>query len=210
MTRSAARGTRVIGEMLGDMAEPGSPRAAHGAFVARVGRMIWSFVEVSVPDSPARTIVRHLSAVFFLFAMLVAGAGILLNDRGVLGLGMSSLVVVTVMAGGSALLTNFMRGGRMVRVAGRLGVTVALGLMLYFATVGALGTFGMDPAVGGVHLPTAIGLAAAIVIAGTLLRDIAELAAGLLHRIRSAVHSVTPRRWGSARAARRRRPAAAE
>jgi patatin-related protein len=210
MTRSAARGTRVIGEMLGDMADPGSPRAAHGAFVARVGRMIWSFVEVSVPDSPARTLVRHLSAVFFLFAMLVAGAGILLSDRGVLGLGLSSLVVVGVMAGGSALLTNFLRGGRMARVVTRLGVTVALGVLLYFATVGVLGTFGMDPTVGGVHLPKAIGLAAAVVIAGTLLRDMADLAAGLLHSIRSAVQSVAARRWGSARSARRRSPAAAE
>jgi patatin-related protein len=210
MTRSAARGTRVIGEMLGDMADPGSPRAAHGAFVARVGRMIWSFVEVSVPDSAARTIVRHLSAVFFLFAMLVAGAGIVLNDRGVLALGLSSLVVVGVMAGGSALLTNFLRGGRMARVVTRLGVTVALGLLLYFATVGALGTFGMDPALGGVHLPTAIGLAAAVVIAGTMLRDMADLAAGLLHSIRSAVQSVAAWRWGSARSARRRSPAAAE
>jgi patatin-related protein len=210
MTRSAARGTRVIGEMLGDMADPGSPRAAHGAFVARVGRMIWSFVEVSVPDSPARTIVRHLSAVLFLFAVLVAGAGIVLNDRGVLGLGLSSLLVVAVMAGGSALLTSFLRGGRMARVVARLGVTVALGLLLYFATIGALGTFDLAPVVGGVHLPTAIGLAAAVVIAGTLLRDIADMAAGLLHRIRSVVHSVAARRSSTARSARRRGPAAAE
>jgi patatin-related protein len=210
MTRSAARGTRVIGEMLGDMAEPGSPRAAQGAFVARVGRMIWSFVEVSVPDSPARTIVRHLSAVFFLFAMLVAGAGLVLNDRGVLGLGLASMAVVGIMTGGSAVLANFLRGGRMARVVGRLAITTALGLLLYFATIGALMTFRVEAAFGGVHLPTAIGLAAAVVIAGTLLRDLADLAGGLLHGVRSVVHSVAARRPGAARAAERRRRAATE
>jgi patatin-related protein len=210
MTRSAARGTRVIGEMLGDMAEPGSPRAAHGAFIARVGRMIWSFVEVSVPDSPARTIVRHLGAVFFLFAMLVAGAGIVLNDGGVLGLGLASLVVVGVMAGGSALLANYLRGGRGARVVGRLAVTTALGLLLYLATIGALATFRMDAAVGGVHLPTAIGLAAAVVIAGTLLRDLADLGGGLLHRLRSGarwIAALAARRPGVAQAAEPRRRA---
>jgi patatin-related protein len=207
MTRSAARGTRVIGEMLGDMAEPGSPRAAHGAFMARVGRMIWSFVEVSVPDSPARTIVRHLGAVFFLFAMLVAGAGIVLNDRGVLGLGVASLVVVGVMAGGSALLSDYLRGGRGARVVGRLAVTTALGLLLYFATIGALMTFRMEAAVGGVHLPTAIGLAAAVVIAGTLLRDVADLGGGLLHRLRGVPRWIAARRPGAAQAAERRRRA---
>lgn len=196
MARSASRGTRVIGEMLSGMA---ATRGAvgRGAWVARGTAALWALVEVAMPDSPLRTVTRHLTAVFVLFALLLLGAGLVFGSPGIGWLGAAVLLTVSALGIGTAVMHDYLRRGHLARIAGSLLATTLLGFLLYFATVGALHTANIDPILGGIHLPTAVALAVAAVVLGQLLRDLTAIAGG----VRRSLVRLTGRRRAPASAA---------
>jgi patatin-related protein len=78
--RSAARATTVIGLMLESLSSQRRVSTKYAIWIARLGQVFWSLVEVAVPQSFPNLIFRHwLKLVYFLEALLIAGSTLLLH-----------------------------------------------------------------------------------------------------------------------------------
>ncbi len=70
--RSTARATTVVGKMLAGLSHARNVSSRYGAWLARVGQIFWSLVEVAVPRSIPHFVFRHwLKLLYFVEVLLI-------------------------------------------------------------------------------------------------------------------------------------------
>lgn len=117
--RVLSRSTRVTGDLLEGIGEEYRTNGERGAFlatptawVARLGRVFWGLVEVSVPNSLAQLFFRHGLRLLYLFETLLIVGGTLLANPEVQKFGLLALAITVAIHLGSLLLGDLMLGRR--------------------------------------------------------------------------------------------------
>jgi patatin-related protein len=145
--RSAARASRVFGDMLEGYAETQRRLPKGGVvWVTRLAQIFWLLVEVAVPDSLASLMFRHGLKLLYVFEALMILLGTLLLYPTIQQFGFVAFVATATVHAGVLLLQDAMRReqgteGRWRRVlkyglAGLILVLAALGLVLVLAALG--------------------------------------------------------------------------
>jgi len=108
--RELARSTQVIGKMLQGIAEDKHLPTGPATWVARLGRVLWGLVEVSVPRSVPTLLFRYALQLVYLFEALLVAAGIVFAPGGVLRFGLGALAVTLAVHLSTFLLADILQG----------------------------------------------------------------------------------------------------
>src|SRR5215211_5838934 len=133
--RTLSRSTRVVGEMLENIADGyrGMGRRP-AAWLARFGRVFWGLVEVAVPQSLPGEIFRYWLILLYVFEALLIAAGTIFVKPQVQLLGFITLGVTATVHLGTLLLRDYMLGRRAWL---RILVAALVLALLFLALVGA-------------------------------------------------------------------------
>jgi patatin-related protein len=144
--RVAPRAVQVVGKILERIAESKGIESKFVSWIAKIGRFFWAMVEVAVPDSIPRKLVRHLTGVLGLFLLVLVVAGLVLRGLGLgselLKLSSMCLGTVAILAFLRWLVENYLRGGSALGRFFRLVLTVIGAAALYFTVTGFAGILG--------------------------------------------------------------------
>jgi hypothetical protein len=91
LLETAGRGSRILGSMLDAIAEKHRVRSASLAWVTRVMRLFWGFVEVSLPNTIPNLLAHHLLKLVYLFEVVMIVGGVLLSSPAVEHVGILAL-----------------------------------------------------------------------------------------------------------------------
>ena len=129
----AARATTVIGKMLERLSSSRGASTKPALWIARLGQIIWSMVEVAVPRSLSNLIFRHwLKLIYFLEALLLVGSTLLLAPE----VQKFAITAFSLTAGihlGVYLLSDYLQGKHLLL---RIVLGVVGFLAIFFTAVG--------------------------------------------------------------------------
>ena len=94
--RAMARTTRVIGQILDEIAGSHNADRRPGRWIAKLGAMFWGLVEVAVPNSLANLFFRHWLKLLYTFEVFVIVAGLVLGYPEAQRFGVVLLVITAV------------------------------------------------------------------------------------------------------------------
>jgi hypothetical protein len=104
LLRSAARATKVVGQMLGGLSDNRQLNWA-AVWITRLARVFWGLVEVAVPRSILNLLVRYWIKLLYLFEVLSIAGGVLfaspaIQNAGlkILGLTLAAHITVTLLS----------------------------------------------------------------------------------------------------------------
>ncbi len=149
---TAGRGSRILGYMLDAIAEKHRVKSTSLAWVTRVMRLFWGFVEISFPNTVPNLLAHHLLKLIYAFELLMIFGGVLLSTSavehvGVLALG-GTLAIHTVVLILQDLASgrNRWRNVALGVVVGGLALACVLGLLVFIAGLRAdsLAEFGQS------------------------------------------------------------------
>jgi patatin-related protein len=131
--RIASRSTQITGKILEQIAEKNARAGSRMAWIARLGGIFWSFVEVAAPNTLSNLLFRHwLKLLYFFEAFLIIG-GTLLGNPQVQQFGLLALLVTITVNLTTLYLHDAMRGRKAWKK------TIAAGLIVggvFFTLVG--------------------------------------------------------------------------
>jgi patatin-related protein len=133
--RTAARATTVIGRMLSALSDKHNVNSKSVAWIARLGVLFSSLVEVSVPRSIPNLLFRHWLKLLYLFEVMLIIAATLLSRPGGVQLGWTLLGITVSVNVIAWLLNDFMQRRRTVF---RFVIILLSAMVALFAVVGAL------------------------------------------------------------------------
>lgn len=129
----ASRATRIIGSILEGLSEKRGMNSSLGAWIARVGQVLWSLVIVAVPGSLLNLVFRHWRKVLYTFEVLLIVFGTVLTISPMQQLGFALFGITVGVHLAVQFLSDFMRGKHaLVRVV----VGVLVGVVVVLAALG--------------------------------------------------------------------------
>jgi patatin-related protein len=141
--KTLSRSTRVVGEILEDVADDyGKIGQRPATWMARFGRVFWGLVEVSIPRSIQGEFFRYWLVILYLFeALLIAVGTIFVREQvQALGVGVVALGATAVIHFSTLLLRDYMVGKSTWL---RILIVASVFALLFFAVVGADTLFGL-------------------------------------------------------------------
>jgi len=143
IVRSAARATAVTGSLLEHLADQRRVTGRPFATLASVGRLLWQFVEVSMPHSPLELFGTYWLQLLFLCATLVLLVGVF-GDGSLLSFGALALTVLVIVYFARAALRRYFARQTLVSNS-----VVVLSIVAVTGGLTALSWFFLDDAVEG-------------------------------------------------------------
>jgi patatin-related protein len=131
------RASRILGEMLDDIAEQHRIRSPHLTWITRLLRLFWGLVEVSLPDTWPSILTRHLLKLLYLFEALMIAGGVLLSSNSVVRFGVMALGITLTLHAVIMLLRDF----AVERVTARRALISLLSAVLILAAAFAVAAF---------------------------------------------------------------------
>jgi hypothetical protein len=112
LLRTAARGTKVLGQMLESFAEAQRLDKKRIRWVTRLAQIFYGLVEVAVPNSVPHLIFRHWLKLLYLFELLMVVAGIAFVTQPVQQFGLLTFAVTVTVHTAILVMGDLMRGRR--------------------------------------------------------------------------------------------------
>ena len=132
--KTLSRSTRVVGEILEDVADDyGKIGQRPATWLARFGRVFWGLVEVSIPRSIQGEFFRYWLVFLYLFEALLIAVGTIFVREQVQALGVVALVATAVIHISTLLLRDYMTGKSTWL---RILIVASVLALLFFALVG--------------------------------------------------------------------------
>lgn len=132
--KTLSRSTRVVGEILEDVADDyGRIGQWPATWLARFGRVFWGLVEVSIPRSIQGEFFRYWLVFLYLFEALLIAVGTIFVREQVQALGVVALSATAVIHVSTLLLRDYMRGKSTWL---RIVIFASVLALLFFALVG--------------------------------------------------------------------------
>lgn len=164
-----SRSTNITGNMISGLADKyhSDPGKRFGAWIARLGTILWGLITVAVPQNLAGLFFRHWLRVLYLFAFALIAVGIFVNNNvkfagwQVLGIVVATHIVVSGVG-------SYIRGKKFLKLAKAVAVFAVLALMI----MGGLSLIERYRHIA-LSQPAELALAGAIALVGTLLLSIA-------------------------------------
>lgn len=133
-----ARSVTVFGEMLQSLSDQyGKVGRKFASSIAYAGKVFWGMVEISVPTSVFRYLLRNWLSLFALVSIVTIAAGVLTATSGMSGVGVGMLIIVILLTLFSAFLRYYMIKAKVpphFLIICRVGLLlVALLLLAYLA-----------------------------------------------------------------------------
>jgi patatin-related protein len=125
--RSLARATRIIGQMLEDVADQYSVGQKWAAWVTRLGRLFWGLVEISVPRGLLTLLARYWQQLLLMLAILLIAGGAAFTEPGARNVGWGLLALIAAVGSARRLLGDYMRNR-----TGFLRFLLVLGVFVVF------------------------------------------------------------------------------
>jgi hypothetical protein len=133
--KTLSRSTRVVGEILEDVADDyGKIGQRPATWMARFGRVFWGLVEVSIPRSIQGEFFRYWLVILYLFEALLIAVGTIFVREQVQALGVVALGATAVIHFSTLLLRDYMVGKSTWL---RILIVASVFALLFFAVVGA-------------------------------------------------------------------------
>ena len=132
--KSLSRAVTVVGEMLKGLTTDSALAQKPGIWLARIGRLMWGFVEVSVPGSILRQLFRHASVVTGICALLLVVVGIFFNFGDAQRVGWIVLGALLALNVGSMTLGAYLTGRNRILLALKV---LGIALVVLLAATGA-------------------------------------------------------------------------
>lgn len=158
--KTAARATQVIGQMLEALADKYQMGGRRVGWIARLGQLFWSVVQVAVPGSFANLLANHWLKVLYVFEAFAIVGGVLLGRAEITKFGWAALGYTLAFHLLMLWVGRFIRGAWSVKLGQVLRVVLLVVLGLAVFVLAALELR---------HIPTDINL---------ILRQLAALAGG--------------------------------
>ncbi|HWT00156.1 MAG TPA: patatin-like protein [Pyrinomonadaceae bacterium] len=141
--RTLARGTKVLGLMLENVAEVQRLDKKRIRWVTRLAQVFYGMVEVAVPDSVPHLIFRHWLKLLYLFELLTVVAGIIFTNPALNQFGLIAFGITVTAQAAVLVLGDAMRGRHPWMIVLRVLVVPVV------AVLTALGAFSVYAAVFG-------------------------------------------------------------
>lgn len=151
---AAARATTVIGKLLGSLSSQQDINPRYARWVARLGQIFWSLVEVSVPRSIPNLMFRHWLKLLYLFEVTLIVASTLLVSSEVQKFGLLTFGITVAVQFVVWILSDIISANRAWQyrlkylLIGGAALLVVLGLLLASAMLGFEKAWSM---INGVH-----------------------------------------------------------
>jgi hypothetical protein len=121
-----ARSVTVFGEMLQSLSDQyGQVGKKFASWIAYSGKIFWGIVEISVPTSVSRYLLRNWLSLFALVSITTILIGAFTGTSGMSGVGVGMLAIVILLALFSGLLRYYMLKAK---IPPRLFLVIRLGL----------------------------------------------------------------------------------
>jgi len=133
----AGRASRILGNMLDDIAARHRIENASLSWITRTMRFFWGFVEISLPDTIQNQIAHHYLKLLYLFEVLLIVGGLLFSTPAVQHMGVLALGVTVVLNAVVLILQDLAKGRkRVMRIAGFVvGAILVLACLLGLVVV---------------------------------------------------------------------------
>jgi patatin-related protein len=133
----AGRASRILGNMLDDIAARHRIENASVSWITRTMRFFWGFVEISLPDTIQNQIAHHYLKLLYLFEVLMIVGGLLFSTPAVQHMGVLALGATVVLNAVVLIFQDLAKGRkRAVRIAGFVvGTILVLACLLGLVVV---------------------------------------------------------------------------
>jgi patatin-related protein len=132
---TAARATTIVGDMLSDISAKYNVAQKYVNWIARVGRVAWSLIEVSVPRSIPNLLFRHWLKLLYLFEVVLIVSGTLLLNQTIQQFSLTALAITLATHWTTLILNDFMQHENKIFVVIRALVLALLGLLGVFGLI---------------------------------------------------------------------------
>jgi hypothetical protein len=135
--------------MLEGIAEDNQLPTGPGVWLARLGRIFWGLIEVSVPRSLPSLVFKHWLKLVYLFEVLLITAGVLFPQSDAQRLGLTALVVTLVVHLATFFIADLVRGRQrwalLARALAATAVALVVAIAFYFAAIQLSGAIDKMP-----------------------------------------------------------------
>ena len=137
----AGRASRVLGGILEDVADKNHLDGnVQIAWIARMFRIVWGLTEISLPDTFANIVTRHLVKLLYLFEIVLIVAGLILSNGTVQHFGLLLLAITLAVNAAMLLIRDLADKGTVWGRALKVGATgvVILSVVAFLTILAAV------------------------------------------------------------------------
>jgi len=145
--RSAARATTIIGKIFDGLSDSYNVSNKYVAWIARLGQVFWSLVEVAVPHSLPNLIFRHWLKLLYFFEVLLVVSSTLLLFRPVQQFALMLFAITLAVHLATGILSDIIRSRNRWLNIFKAAIIIALVALVALGVLSALGVSGFSDSI---------------------------------------------------------------